>query len=108
MYRSLHTTVFGPDDRLVQTQIRTFSMDKVASLVRENYHNNYLAYANYQIITENDQDNLLKKFCEEYTIETIIVEEVRPEGNQYGVGNQKTHKALMYLQGAIVTMVHDE
>ena len=31
MYRSLHTTVFGPDDRLVQTQIRTFNMDKVAS-----------------------------------------------------------------------------
>ena len=31
MYRSLHTTVFGPDDRLVQTQIRTFDMDKVAS-----------------------------------------------------------------------------
>ena len=31
MYRSLHTTIFGPDDRLVQTQIRTFAMDKVAS-----------------------------------------------------------------------------
>ena len=31
MYKSLHTTVFGPDDRLVQTQIRTFDMDKVAS-----------------------------------------------------------------------------
>ena len=31
MYRSLHSTVFGPDDRLVQTQIRTFDMDKVAS-----------------------------------------------------------------------------
>ena len=31
MYRSLHTTVFGPDDRLVQTQIRTFEMDKIAS-----------------------------------------------------------------------------
>ena len=31
MYRSLHTTVFGPDDRLVQTQIRTLDMDKVAS-----------------------------------------------------------------------------
>ena len=30
-YRSLHTTVFGPDERLVQTQIRTFDMDKVAS-----------------------------------------------------------------------------
>ncbi len=31
MYRSLHTTVFAPDDRLVQTQIRTFDMDKIAS-----------------------------------------------------------------------------
>ena len=31
MYQSLHTTVFGLDDRLVQTQIRTFKMDKIAS-----------------------------------------------------------------------------
>ena len=31
MYQSLHTTVFGPEDRLVQTQIRTFDMDKVVS-----------------------------------------------------------------------------
>ena len=31
MYRSLHSTVFGPDDRLVQTQIRTFDMDDIAS-----------------------------------------------------------------------------
>ena len=31
MYRSLHTTVFGEDDRLVQTRIRTFDMDLVAS-----------------------------------------------------------------------------
>ncbi|CDE74006.1 relA/SpoT family protein [Clostridium sp. CAG:451] len=30
-YQSLHTTVFGLDDRLVQTQIRTFEMDKIAS-----------------------------------------------------------------------------
>ena len=31
MYQSLHTTVFGPDEKLVQTQIRTFNMDKVDS-----------------------------------------------------------------------------
>ena len=31
LYRSIHTTVYGPGDRLIQTQIRTFDMDKVAS-----------------------------------------------------------------------------
>ncbi len=32
MYKSLHTTVFGKGEHLVQTQIRTFEMDKIASL----------------------------------------------------------------------------
>ncbi|MBQ2408617.1 MAG: bifunctional (p)ppGpp synthetase/guanosine-3',5'-bis(diphosphate) 3'-pyrophosphohydrolase [Bacilli bacterium] len=31
MYQSLHTTVFSKDENLVQTQIRTFDMDKIAS-----------------------------------------------------------------------------
>ncbi len=31
MYQSLHTTVFGPEDQIIQTQIRTREMDKIAS-----------------------------------------------------------------------------
>lgn len=31
MYQSLHSTVFAPKDRIVQTQIRTIDMDKVAT-----------------------------------------------------------------------------
>ena len=37
LYSSLHTTVFGPNDKLVQTQIRTFDMDKVASFGLTSY-----------------------------------------------------------------------
>ena len=39
-----------------------------------------------------------------YQIDKIILEEVRPEN---GLANIKTHKALMYLQGAIAMLVHD-
>lgn len=31
-YQSIHTTVYGPKNKLVQLQMRTFEMDKVASL----------------------------------------------------------------------------
>lgn len=30
MYKAIHTTVFGPDNRLIQFQIRTFDMERVA------------------------------------------------------------------------------
>ena len=30
MYKSIHTTVFGPDNRLIQFQIRTQEMEKIA------------------------------------------------------------------------------
>lgn len=41
---------------------------------------------------------------EQNEIKKIILEEVRPEN---GVQNIKTHKALMFLQGALAMMVHD-
>ena len=57
MYMSLHTTVFGPDDRLFQTQIRTFDMDKIASF-------GLTAYWDYQKGKARDvmQEDLKKKF----------------------------------------------
>ena len=49
MYRSLHTTVFAPDDRLVQTQIRTFDMDKVASFGLTSYWDINKGQARYEM-----------------------------------------------------------
>ena len=57
MYQSLHTTVFGPDDRLVQTQIRTFNMDKVASFGLTAYWDDKKGHARYVM-----QNDLKKKF----------------------------------------------
>lgn len=31
LYRSLHTTIFGPNDQLIQTRIRTHEMDRIGS-----------------------------------------------------------------------------
>ena len=39
MYRSLHTTVFAPDNRITQTRIRTYDMDEVASYGLTRYWN---------------------------------------------------------------------
>ena len=52
MYKSLHTTVFGLEDRLVQTQIRTFNMDKIASFGLTAYWK--LEQKNARRIMQND------------------------------------------------------
>lgn len=50
----------------------------------------------------------VKTIIDKYTnITKVIAEEVRPEGTGYGVGNLKTHRALMFLQAAIAFMIHD-
>lgn len=51
-----------------------------------------------KIITE------LEQVLSQNTIDKIILEEVRPE---QGLQNLKTHKALMYLQAAIVFLIHE-
>ena len=56
-YSSIHTTVFAPEDKLVQTQIRTFEMDKVASFGLPAY-----IYVNSEKGRKEVQDNLKNKF----------------------------------------------
>lgn len=48
----------------------------------------------------------LNKIIAENEIKTIVMEEVRPD-DIGGRSNLATHKALMFLQGAIAMMVHD-
>ncbi len=49
----------------------------------------------------------IDEILERENVDLIVVEEVKPEGG-YGVGNKKTHKALMYLQAALEFLVHDK
>ena len=45
----------------------------------------------------------------ENKIDTIILEEVRPpQGDEYYSGNLQTHRVLMWLQGQINFIAHDE
>lgn len=69
--------------------------------------------SNYGLITSSSTDLIkrIHKMVDEINIlikdnkiEKIILEEVRPET---GVQNLKTHRALMWLQGALAIMVHD-
>ena len=68
----------------------------------------------YGIVTATSTDlikrlhkitNDLKPIIEKYDIKKVILEEVRPE---MGTQNIKTHRALMWLQGALATMLHDD
>ena len=65
MYSSLHTTVFGPDERLVQTQIRTFNMDKFASFGLTAY---------WEINRNNAKNIMQKQLKEKYQFFKSLVE----------------------------------
>ena len=47
----------------------------------------------------------IRDILNKYTIDKIVVEEVRPETTG---GNLNTHRALMYLQAAFEFLIHDE
>ena len=73
MYQSIHTTVFAPNERLVQMQIRTYEMDKTASfglpgywdtikgdarkVMQEDLKNKYQFYNSLLEINEAFRDN---------------------------------------------------
>lgn len=48
----------------------------------------------------------IAEILDKYAVSKVVVEEVRPEGG-YGVGNTKTHRALMWLQAATAFLIHD-
>lgn len=48
----------------------------------------------------------IKNLIQEHNIEKIILEEVRPDDLGHR-SNLSTHRALMWLQGAIAIMIHD-
>lgn len=48
-----------------------------------------------------------EKIFQKYNITKVIAEEVQPTGG-WGVGNQKTHKALMWMQAAVAFLIHDK
>ena len=91
MYRSLHTTVFAPDDRLVQVQLRTFDMDKVASfglatywdinnnnarsIMQEELRKRYQFFTSLKEIDEmfNDNELFVKQVKEELFSEKVYV-----------------------------------
>ena len=74
MYRSIHTTVFGSDDRLVQFQIRTKEMDRIATYGLTSYwfKNRNLA----KDIMQNDLENNFQFFKSIKELDSSIADNI--------------------------------
>ena len=70
MYRSIHTTIFGEDDRLVQAQIRTFDMDKIASFGLPTLWD--IEKGNARIVMQEDLKNKYQFFKSLIEINTVF------------------------------------
>ena len=66
MYSSLHTTVFGSDEKIIQIQIKTKEMDNLNTYGLASYWNKYR-----ELGSEKMQDALLNKFQFLSTITTL-------------------------------------
>jgi len=74
MYRSLHTTVFGPENRLVQFQIRTNEMEKVAIYGLTSYWFKYKN--NARIHMQKDLENNFQFFKEIKELDSTILDNI--------------------------------
>ena len=79
MYQSLHTTVFGEDEKLVQTQIRTFDMDKTASFGLTAY---------WDINKGNARDNMQNDLKSKYQFFKSLIEIDKMFGDNQEFVNQ--------------------
>ncbi len=74
MYKSLHTTVFGPDNRLIQFQIRTFDMERVAIYGLTSY---WFKYKNNACIEmQKDLENNFQFFKSLKELDSTILDNI--------------------------------
>ena len=91
LYQSLHTTIFGPKNKLVQMQVRTFDMDKIASfgltaywdinkkdarrVMQEELRNKFQFYKSLTEIDSMFRDNasFIKQIKSELLVDNIYV-----------------------------------
>ncbi len=74
MYRSIHTTVFGPDNRLLQFQIRTYDMERVAIFGLTSYWFQYKN--NARIYMQKDLENNFQFFKEIKELDSTILDNI--------------------------------
>ena len=69
------------------------------------YYDCFTAYSSDVITRIQNMTKRLDEVLTSYSIDTIIIEEVRPD---QGEENPKTMKALFWLQAAIAFLLHDK
>lgn len=74
MYRSIHTTVFGPENRLIQFQIRTFDMEIVAIYGLTSYWFKYKNNARLEM--QKDLENNFQFFKSIKELDSTILDNI--------------------------------